>query len=90
MPLNDSVSFGTALRLLRARQSRKQTEVAEAAGITKAMLSSYERGVLFPSIRSLAAVLEALDGDLYNLQEVLDEVDGHAPRHRRAKSSRKE
>jgi transcriptional regulator with XRE-family HTH domain len=76
MPLNDPVSLGSALRLLRARRSQTQAAVARAAGVTKAMLSAYENGVVFPSIRSLAAVLAALNGDLYALQSALYELDG--------------
>ena len=72
----DSVSLGKALRLLRVRQSRRQNNVAASAGVTKAMLSSYETGVRLPSIPSLGAILAALEDDLHDLQDALDEVRG--------------
>jgi transcriptional regulator with XRE-family HTH domain len=88
MPLNDPVSLGKALRLLRNWQGRTQTEIAGTAGISKAMLSSYETGKQLPKIGTLAVILDALTGDLYDLQDVLAEVDGRPPRRRAARSSR--
>jgi transcriptional regulator with XRE-family HTH domain len=82
MSLDDPVSFGKALRLLRSRRHLTQTVVAETAGITKAMLSAYERGTHLPSLPSLAPVLNVLHGDLHDLQDVLDEVEGLPPRRR--------
>ncbi len=75
----DSMSLGTALRLLRARQGLTQGVVATRAGLTKAMLSSYEIGAKLPSFQSLAAVLEALNRDFHDLQEALDEVRQRLP-----------
>ena len=89
MPFDDPVSLGKALRLLSARRSLAQTAVAEKAGITKAMLSAYERGSCLPSLPSLTPVLAVLDADLYDLQGVLDEVDGLIPRRRAARSPRR-
>jgi transcriptional regulator with XRE-family HTH domain len=74
MPWIDSVSLGKALRLLRARHSRRQNEVAASAGLTKAMLSSYETGVRLPSLPSLGAILAAFGDDFHDLQKALDEV----------------
>jgi len=70
----DAKSLGTALRLIRIRRNMTQGEVAARAGLTKAMLSSYEIGSKLPSFQSLAAVLDALQGDFHNLQEALDEL----------------
>lgn len=67
-------SLGTALRLLRARQGLSQGAVADRAGLTKAMLSSYEVGSKLPSFQSLTAILSALDRNFHDLQEALDEV----------------
>ena len=82
MLMDNPVSLGKALRLLRTRQRQTQTVIADTAGITKAMFSSYERGVHLPSIPSLFALLNALNGDLYDLQDVLDEVEGLPPRRK--------
>ncbi|HEX2253647.1 MAG TPA: helix-turn-helix transcriptional regulator [Thermoanaerobaculia bacterium] len=60
-------NLGQALRWLRTRQSRKQYEIAEEAGITKAMLSSYETGKQSPSIETLEKILDALHVDLADL-----------------------
>ena len=73
-PASSSVQaeyLGQALRLLRKQRKVTQTAVAESAGITKAMLSCYETGATFPSLPSLAAVLEELKCDFHSLQEAL-------------------
>jgi transcriptional regulator with XRE-family HTH domain len=75
----DSMSLGTALRFLRARQGLTQGVVAARAKLTKAMLSSYEIGSKLPSFQSLAAILEALNRDFHDLQEALDEIRQRAP-----------
>lgn len=64
-------AVGPALRHLRlhgGRQPRKQLEVAALAGVTRGMLSSYERGKQSPSLKNLARILDALGADLVQLQ----------------------
>lgn len=56
--------LGRALRWIRQRQGKKQYEVADAAKITKAMLSSYENGKQRPTIDTLERILDALEIDL--------------------------
>ncbi len=63
--------IGRALRLLRLRSGRRQFEVAAAAEITKAMLSAYETGKRQPSLKTLGALLDALDADLADLHRAL-------------------
>lgn len=63
--------LGKALRWLRTRQDRKQYEIAEAAGITKAMLSAYETGKQNPSIETLEKIMSALGADLRDLDHAL-------------------
>jgi len=63
--------LGKALRWLRTRQDRKQYEIAEEAGITKAMLSAYETGKQNPSIETLEKILGALNLDLLALHKAL-------------------
>ena len=48
--------LGHALRWLRDRQGKKQYQVAEAAGITKGMLSAYETGRQKPSLDTLEKI----------------------------------
>ena len=68
-------TLGPALRLLRGRRHLKQMQVAAMAGITKAMLSSYETGAATPSLQSLTAILGALGSDFRELQEALHAVN---------------
>ncbi|HSL81248.1 MAG TPA: helix-turn-helix transcriptional regulator [Thermoanaerobaculia bacterium] len=56
--------LGKALRWIRQRQGKKQYEVAESAGITKAMLSSYENDKQRPALDTLERILDALAIDL--------------------------
>ena len=75
-------NLGAALRHLHlhgAAAPRKQLDIAARAGVTRATLSSYERGKQNPSVDNLDKVLGALDADLVQLQWALDIV-GEAPR----------
>lgn len=64
-------NLGQALRWLRNRCGRRQMDVAQAAGITKAMLSAYETGKQLPTIPTLDRILTALGADLQELREAL-------------------
>jgi transcriptional regulator with XRE-family HTH domain len=59
----EDLRFGRLLRLLRLRQARRQTDVAEAAGLSQAQVSRLEagrlEGVPLRSVRTLARVLGA-------------------------------
>lgn len=72
-------NLGQALRWLRSRQHKKQYEIADAAGITKAMLSAYETGKQNPSIETLEKILEALRCDLSELHNALVLHQGGRP-----------
>ena len=63
-----------ALRWQRLQLRRKQREVAQAAGITQAMLCSYEQGKRQPSLRTLEKILDTLEVDLPRLFQVLEVV----------------
>jgi transcriptional regulator with XRE-family HTH domain len=76
------VSLGSALVFLRNRTRRKQSEVADEAGLTKGMLSSYETGRQRPSLDSLFKLLEVLQGDFGDLQDALD-ITANRPLARR-------
>jgi transcriptional regulator with XRE-family HTH domain len=64
-------SLGRALRWLREERRLRQYQVADAAGITKAMLSSYETGRQKPSLETLEKLLVALGCDLVELAQAL-------------------
>src|SRR5262249_60827978 len=76
--------LGRALRWLRDRQSKRQYQVADAAGITKAMLSAYETGKQKPSLDTLEKILAALEGDLNDLHNALQIVNERPEAIRRA------
>jgi transcriptional regulator with XRE-family HTH domain len=67
--------LGRAVRWLRDRQGKRQYQVADAAGITKAMLSAYETGKQKPSLDTLEKILSALDCDLNDLHNALQIVN---------------
>jgi transcriptional regulator with XRE-family HTH domain len=68
--------LGQALRWLRERHGKKQYQVADAAGITKGMLSAYETGRQRPSLETLEKVLGTLGCDLHDLHNALQIVNG--------------
>ena len=67
--------LGRALRWLRERQAKRQYQVADAAGITKAMLSAYETGKQKPSLDTLEKILLALGCDLNDLHNAIQIVN---------------
>jgi transcriptional regulator with XRE-family HTH domain len=75
--------LGQALRWLRDRRGRKQYEVAEAAGITKGMLSAYETGRQRPSLETLEKVLDTLTCDLNDLHNAIQIINGKPEAMRR-------
>ena len=68
--------LGHALRWLRDRQGKKQYQVAEAAGITKGMLSAYETGRQRPSLETLDKLLGTLGCTLHDLHNAIEIVNG--------------
>lgn len=66
--------LGRGLVRLRGARGWKQRELAEAAGVTKAMLSNWERGHTLPRLESLEKVLVALGADLRALQAAMEAV----------------
>lgn len=68
--------LGQSLRWLRDRIGRKQYQVAEAAGITKGMLSAYETGRQKPSLETLDKLLDTLGCDLHDLHNAIQIVNG--------------
>jgi transcriptional regulator with XRE-family HTH domain len=71
--------LGRALRWLRDSRGRRQYQVAEAAGVTKAMLSAYETGRQKPSLDTLERLLVALGCDLADLHHALGLVNEGPP-----------
>jgi transcriptional regulator with XRE-family HTH domain len=80
--------LGRALRWLRERQGKRQYQVADGAGITKAMLSAYETGKQKPSLDTLEKILVALASDLNDLHNALQIVNERPEAIRRAGAQR--
>jgi transcriptional regulator with XRE-family HTH domain len=80
--------LGRALRWLRDRQGKRQYQVADTAGITKAMLSAYETGKQKPSLDTLEKILAALECDLNDLHNSLQIVNERPEAIRRPGSGR--
>ena len=68
----ECIAFGDALRKLRGETGQMQYEVAAAAKLTRAMVSSYEAGKAYPSVPTLRALLQALGADFCDLQRAMD------------------
>ena len=75
----EAVAFGAALLLLRTWAGRTQHEIATAAKITKEMISNYERGVAYPALPTLLALLPALGADFCDLQRAIKETTDDPP-----------
>jgi transcriptional regulator with XRE-family HTH domain len=75
--------LGQALRWLRDRQGKKQYQVADAAGITKGMLSAYETGRQRPSLETLEKVLQTLGCDLNDLHNAIQIINGRPEKMKR-------
>jgi transcriptional regulator with XRE-family HTH domain len=82
------LGLGRALRWLRDRQGKRQYQVADAAGITKAMLSAYETGKQKPSLDTLEKILTALECDLNDLHNALQIVNERPEAIRRSGGAR--
>jgi transcriptional regulator with XRE-family HTH domain len=82
--------LGRALRWLRDRQGKRQYQVADAAGITKAMLSAYETGKQKPSLDTLEKILAALECDLNDLHNALQIVNERPEAIRRSGMQQRE
>ena len=67
--------LGAALRSLRRRAGLQQQQLAARAGVTRPMLSNYERGKTIPNVRTLWRVLDALGASLADLEDVMGERD---------------
>lgn len=68
--------LGKALVYLRNRRELTATEVSERSGVTKPMLSGYERNINRPSVETLAKILHGLGADFTELDDALAVVQG--------------
>ena len=68
--------LGKAIKWLREDAELRQNEIATRAGITKAMISSYESGRSVPTIATLDKILSAIGADIADLCSALALVNG--------------
>ena len=64
--------LGPALRRLRRLRGLSQRVLAEAAGVTRPMISAYERGRTTPSVETLDRLLAVLGASLADLEREFD------------------
>lgn len=62
-------AIGRRIKRLRVRQTKTQSEIASAAGLTKSMVSKIESGAAYPSVAALARIAEALGTNVSNIME---------------------
>ena len=74
--------LGSALRLIRIRKEMRQKEVAALASVTPSMLSSYETGKRKPELSTLERILVALEVELRELVDMIEEVQAARLRDR--------
>lgn len=60
----EAAAFGAALRSIRERRGLRQQELAAAAGLSPAQVSSFEAGARLPAVRTLRRLAAALDTTL--------------------------
>jgi len=63
--------LGPTLRRLRRLRGLSQREIAQAAGVTRSMVSSYEQGRTLPAVETLDRLLAALGASLTELDRFL-------------------
>ncbi len=68
--------LGEAIKFLRSRRGWAQKQLAAAAGVTRSMISSYEKGNTTPTLSSLLKIALALQADLCDFHCALEHVAG--------------
>lgn len=77
------MQFARRLKALRIERQMTQDDLAKAAGVSTAFISSVERGINSPSFATLESIAEALD---VPVQDLFDFRDTSSPRRRRVGS----
>lgn len=73
-------NLGEALKVLRTRTGMKQREVGAKAGVTPAMISTYETGKAVPLIPTVESLLDAMGFDRFDLLNALEVANGRPQR----------
>jgi transcriptional regulator with XRE-family HTH domain len=67
--------IGEALKILRQRTGLKQREVGALAGVTPAMISTYETGKAIPLIPTVESLLRAMGFSRFDLLNAIEEAN---------------
>lgn len=78
--MNKKLSIGEAIHLYRKRAGLTQTELAQAAGVSKSTISNYECGITQPKITALLKISTALDIPLSYIVPFISDKDAPARR----------
>lgn len=76
--------LGAHLRKLRTVRGLTQGDVAESCATSIAFISNVERGLMLPGVAVLLRLAEALECNVSELVEVLDQRRRVSPRSRKA------
>lgn len=68
--------LGQVLKLLRTRRGWPQKQLAAAAGVSKSMVSSYERGKQMPNLTTVDKLMTALEADLCDVHCAFEHLFG--------------
>jgi transcriptional regulator with XRE-family HTH domain len=68
--------LGAALKWLRSQRGWAQKELAATAKITRAMVSSYEKGKQMPTLPTIDKIMTALGADFCDLHYAFEHVNG--------------
>jgi transcriptional regulator with XRE-family HTH domain len=74
MPIGQHL--GEALKFLRSRRQWPQKQLAAKAGVTRSMISGYEKGKSAPTLVTLTKIAQALEADLCDFHCALEHVEG--------------
>lgn len=72
--------IGEALKILRIKSGLKQREVGTRAGVTPAMISTYETGKAIPLIPTVEGLLAAMGFSRFDLLNALETANGRPER----------
>ncbi len=78
--MGELTGIGQALKLLRKRTGLKQREVGEKAGVTPAMISTYETGKAVPLIPTVESLLDAMGFDRFDLLNAIEAANDRPQR----------
>src|SRR5215213_8957742 len=67
----DPADFGLLVGILRSIPNWTQAELAEAAGVDRASISDYERGIKTPSRKTLEKIVKAVGVPLARAERLL-------------------